>query len=202
MHPVQTLHVPPTVQAMLAARIDRLAPEEKRLLQIAAVVGKDLPFALLQVITTSRGCTPSRSRPPPVRRVPLRDRTYPGIAYTFKHALTHEVTYERTAADRARASRAIVEAMETLHRDRPAETSSASPITPSGVSSGRRPCTISARPASGHETLGQSRGARLPRSRAGGCRPPAAQPGHSVGDARRRASPRARPQHDPGLRQP
>ena len=42
--------MPATVQAVLAARIDRLPPEEKRLLQSAAVIGKDVPFALLQAI--------------------------------------------------------------------------------------------------------------------------------------------------------
>ena len=42
--------MPATVQAVLAARIDRLPPEEKRLLQTAAVIGKDVPFALLQAI--------------------------------------------------------------------------------------------------------------------------------------------------------
>src|SRR5713226_1488713 len=48
--PVQAIQVPATVQVMLAARIDRLAPEDNRLLQVAAVVGKDVPFALLQAI--------------------------------------------------------------------------------------------------------------------------------------------------------
>jgi predicted ATPase len=43
-----SVEVPATVQAVLASRIDRLPPEEKRLLQAAAVVGKDVPFALLQ----------------------------------------------------------------------------------------------------------------------------------------------------------
>jgi len=50
MQPVPAIQVPPTVQAMLAARIDRLAPEDKRLLQTASVVGKDVPFALLHAI--------------------------------------------------------------------------------------------------------------------------------------------------------
>src|SRR5262249_48421538 len=45
---IQDLQLPPTVQAILAARIDRLAPEDKRLLQSAAVIGKDIPFVLLQ----------------------------------------------------------------------------------------------------------------------------------------------------------
>ena len=48
--PLQSMQVPATVQAVLAARIDRLPPEEKRLLQTAAVIGTDVPFALLQAI--------------------------------------------------------------------------------------------------------------------------------------------------------
>jgi class 3 adenylate cyclase len=50
VQPLQGLQVPATVQAVLAARIDRLPPEEKRLLQTAAVVGTEVPFALLQAI--------------------------------------------------------------------------------------------------------------------------------------------------------
>ena len=42
--------VPATVHAVLAARIDRLSADEKRLLQSAAVIGKDVPFVLLQAI--------------------------------------------------------------------------------------------------------------------------------------------------------
>ena len=44
------IRVPDTVQIVLAARIDRLALEDKRLLQIASVIGKDVPFALRQAI--------------------------------------------------------------------------------------------------------------------------------------------------------
>ena len=43
-----SLQVPATVQAVLTARIDRLPPEEKRLLQTAAVIGTEVPLALLQ----------------------------------------------------------------------------------------------------------------------------------------------------------
>src|SRR5262249_54247633 len=48
--PVEEIRVPATVQTVLAARIDRLPPEEKRLLQMAAVIGKDVPFVLLRGI--------------------------------------------------------------------------------------------------------------------------------------------------------
>ena len=45
-----TIHIPATVQAVLAARIDRLPPEEKRLLQTAAVIGSQVLVPLLQTI--------------------------------------------------------------------------------------------------------------------------------------------------------
>ena len=48
VHP--TMQVPATVQAVLAARIDRLSPDEKHLLQTAAVMGTEVPLPLLQVV--------------------------------------------------------------------------------------------------------------------------------------------------------
>ena len=45
-----TIQVPATVQALLAARIDRLPSEDKRLLQTAAVIGHEVPLPLLQAI--------------------------------------------------------------------------------------------------------------------------------------------------------
>src|SRR5262249_26255626 len=48
--PLHAIQVPATVQVVLAARIDRLSPEDKRLLQAASVIGKDVPLALLQAI--------------------------------------------------------------------------------------------------------------------------------------------------------
>jgi predicted ATPase len=52
---VDTLHVPPTVQAVVAARIDRLPREEKLLLQQASVIGIDVPLALLEAVTETPG---------------------------------------------------------------------------------------------------------------------------------------------------
>jgi predicted ATPase len=48
--PVQSLQVPPTVQVILASRIDRLSVDDKRLLQIASVIGKEVSYELLQVV--------------------------------------------------------------------------------------------------------------------------------------------------------
>ena len=92
--PVEQLTIPATVQAILAARIDRLAPEAKRLLQAAAVIGKDVALPLLLAIADA---------PEPEVRADLARlqaaeflyevRLFPDLEYTFKHALTHEVTY-------------------------------------------------------------------------------------------------------------
>jgi predicted ATPase len=86
------IQVPATVLAVLAARIDRLPPEEKRLLQTAAVIGTEVPLALLQAIaerpeeTLHRGLTHLQAA-----EFLYETRLFPEHAYTFTHALTHEV---------------------------------------------------------------------------------------------------------------
>jgi predicted ATPase/class 3 adenylate cyclase len=117
---VESTAVPATVQAVLAARVDRLAPEEKRLLQSAAVVGKDVPFALLQAIADQSQEELSLS----LTRLQASEFLYetslfPDLEYTFKHALTHEVAYGSLLQERRRALHArIVEAIEKLYSDR------------------------------------------------------------------------------------
>ncbi len=117
---VQAIQVPATVQAMLAARIDRLPPEDKRLLQVASVIGKDVPFALLQAIADlpdealRRGLDRLQSA-----EFLYETGLYPDLEYAFTHALTHEVTYSGLLHERRRVLHAqIVVASETLYRDR------------------------------------------------------------------------------------
>ena len=72
--PFSSVEVPPTVQAVLAARIDALPPAEKRLLQEAAVIGHDVPFALLHCNLRADGGQASRSaRQSAGRRISLCD---------------------------------------------------------------------------------------------------------------------------------
>jgi tetratricopeptide (TPR) repeat protein len=112
--PIHAIQIPATVQAMLAARIDRLPPEDKRLLQVASVVGKDVPFALLQAIADLS----DEALPGGLQRLQAAeflDETglYPDLEYSFKHALTHEVTYSGLLQDRRRQLHArIVDAIE------------------------------------------------------------------------------------------
>jgi class 3 adenylate cyclase/tetratricopeptide (TPR) repeat protein len=115
--------IPATIQAILAARIDRLPPEDKRLLQAASVIGTDVPFTLLQAIadvpeeSLRRGLTQLQAA-----EFLYETSVFPDLEYTFKHALTHEVAYASVLQDRRRALHArIVEALEALYRDRLAE---------------------------------------------------------------------------------
>ena len=119
----KTLQIPATARAILAARIDRLAPAEKRLLQGAAVIGKDVPFALLQAIadepeeTVGSGLSTLQAA-----EFLYEARLFPDLEYTFRHALTHEVAYDGLLHDRRRALHArIVDTIEALYPDRLAE---------------------------------------------------------------------------------
>jgi predicted ATPase len=118
-----SIQVPATVQAVLAARIDRLPPEEKALLQTASVIGPKVPLAFIEAIAE-------------VPEGPLRlglthlqaaeflyeTRLFPEHEYTFKHAPTQQVAYETLLQERRRALHArIVEALEALAGERAAE---------------------------------------------------------------------------------
>jgi len=117
---LDSVRVPSTVQAVLAARIDRLGTDDKRLLQTAAVIGKDVPLAILQTVS---------ELPEAVLRERLGNlqsaefvyeaRLFPDPEYTFKHALTHEVAYANLLQDQRRALHAkIVLAIEAAYPGR------------------------------------------------------------------------------------
>jgi predicted ATPase len=87
--------VPDTIQAVLLARLDRLPPTAKRLLQAAAVIGKEGAVSLLQTITD----VPEETLQQDLARLQAAELLYvdpvasaPG--YTFKHVLTQEVAYQ------------------------------------------------------------------------------------------------------------
>jgi class 3 adenylate cyclase/tetratricopeptide (TPR) repeat protein len=118
--PLQTLQVPPTAQAILAARIDRRSPQDKRLLQTASVIGKDVPYNLLHAVVDD-GEEALRLGLARLQAAEFlhEARLFPELEYSFKHALTHEVAYSGLLRERRRELHArIVDAIETLHRDR------------------------------------------------------------------------------------
>jgi predicted ATPase len=118
-----TIQVPATVQAVLAARIDRLPPEDKRLLQTAAVIGTEVPLPLLQAIADvpeaalHRGLAHLQAA-----EFLYETRLFPEREYTFKHALTHEVAYGSLLLEQRRGLHArIVETLEALAPERVAD---------------------------------------------------------------------------------
>jgi class 3 adenylate cyclase/tetratricopeptide (TPR) repeat protein len=121
--PLERLQVPATVQAVLAARIDRLPPEEKRLLQTAAVIGTEVPWPLLQAIADESEEAVHRG----LAHVQAAEFLYetslfPERVYTFKHALTHEVAYGGLLRERQRLLHGrIVAAIEQREADRLAD---------------------------------------------------------------------------------
>jgi tetratricopeptide (TPR) repeat protein len=119
-----TLPLPDTIEAVLAARIDRLPPEDKRLVQTAAVIGTAVPVPLLQRLVglpddvLQRGLAHLQSR-----ELLYETHGFPEQAYTFKHALTREVAYGSLLHERRRAlHRQIVAALEALSPDRRGES--------------------------------------------------------------------------------
>jgi len=113
----RAIQVPATVQALLAGRIDRLPVEGKRLLQAASVIGKDVPFVVLQAIAEDgeedlrRGLAHLQAA-----EFLYEAHLFPELEYTFKHALTHEVAYASLLQERRRLLHLrILEALERRH---------------------------------------------------------------------------------------
>jgi hypothetical protein len=117
---VGDIRVPATVQAVLAARVERLSPEDKTLLQTAAVIGKDVPFTLLQAIAERSDDALRRSLSNLQAAEFLYEaRLLPDLEYTFKHALTQEVAYRSLLKQRRCALHVrLVEAIEATFPDR------------------------------------------------------------------------------------
>jgi tetratricopeptide (TPR) repeat protein len=118
--PLDTLQVPATVQALLAARMDRLPPEDKRLLQTAAVIGTEVPGPLLQAIAdTSDEALYRHLAQLQAAEFLYETSLFPECAYTFKHALTHEVAYGSLLHERRRVLHArLVAVLEALAGER------------------------------------------------------------------------------------
>ncbi|MBV8361366.1 MAG: AAA family ATPase [Deltaproteobacteria bacterium] len=114
------LKLPPTVQAVLASRIDRLAPSEKELLQTLAVIGREFSIPLIKrvvvdcseielerMIATLQGSEFIYERP-----------AFPAVEHVFKHALTQEVAYNSLLLERRKTlHERIAQALEALFVD-------------------------------------------------------------------------------------
>jgi len=121
--PLPALQIPATVQAVLAARIDRLPAEDKRLLQLASVIGKNVPLPLLRAIADVSDQELQRSLAHlQAGEFLYETRLFPEPEYTFRHSLTLEVAYASLLQERRRELHArIVDTLERLYSDRLSE---------------------------------------------------------------------------------
>jgi predicted ATPase len=99
--PLGELKIPPTVQGILAARIDRLPADAKELLQTLAVIGREFPFSLIRAVVTK----PEHELNCLLNDLQLGEFIYeqPAVSdteYIFKHALTQEVSYNSVLIER------------------------------------------------------------------------------------------------------
>ena len=114
--------VPETIQDVLVARLDRLLPEDRELLQTASVIGKDLNVTILRAVSD----VPEAEFGRQLARLEAAEFLYEKSSVpkesSFKHALTHEVAYCSVPDSRRRALDArVVEAIETIYSERRSE---------------------------------------------------------------------------------
>jgi class 3 adenylate cyclase/predicted ATPase len=115
--PLGELKIPPTVQGILAARIDRLSAESKDLLQALAVIGREFPMSLIRSVIAKSDDELNRL----LNDLQLGEFIYEQpavgeIEYSFKHALTQEVAYNSVLIERRKLLHERIGArLETLH---------------------------------------------------------------------------------------
>jgi tetratricopeptide (TPR) repeat protein len=99
--PLEQLKIPPTVQAILTSRIDRLPLDAKDLLQTLAVIGREFPLSLIRAVITKSDDELHRL----LSNLQMGEFIYeqPAVGdteYVFKHALTQEVAYNSLLVER------------------------------------------------------------------------------------------------------
>jgi class 3 adenylate cyclase/tetratricopeptide (TPR) repeat protein len=118
--PFAGIRVPTTVEALVAARVDRLSRVDKQLLQSAAAIGQDIQLDLL---STVEGLKDDELRSTLARLQHAgflyETRSLPEVQYRFKHAVTREVVYGALLREQSRALHTrILDAMQRLHPGR------------------------------------------------------------------------------------
>ncbi len=99
--PLADLKIPPTVQAILAARIDRLPADAKELLQTLAVIGREFPLSLIRAVVTKSEDELNRLlNDLQLGEFICEQPALGDTEYEFKHALTQEVAYNSVLMER------------------------------------------------------------------------------------------------------
>jgi class 3 adenylate cyclase len=113
------IQVPDTIQGIIAARMDRLEENLKRVMQVASVIGRDFAFRILQAITGMRQELKAYLIDLQGLEFIYEKQLFPELEYIFKHALTQEVAYNSLLVKRrSEIHKRIGEAIETLYPER------------------------------------------------------------------------------------
>lgn len=117
--PLAAFDVPPTVEGVIASRLDRQDPQSRRLLQEAAVMGRTFLLPILRDVTKCKGIVTRLSDLVESDLLIRASSVEPDITYLFKHALTREVAYASLLrSERAVIHRQVAKVMERLFADR------------------------------------------------------------------------------------
>ncbi len=116
----ETLRIPPTVQAVLAARIDRLTSDEKALLQQLAVIGRQFPLSLVRQVIAQPEAGLYRLLASLQHKEFLYEQpAFPESEYIFKHALTQDVAYNSVLIERRKALHEhTAQIIEQIYKDK------------------------------------------------------------------------------------
>jgi predicted ATPase len=119
-HHAPTLHLPPTVQGVLAARIDRLAAEEKDFLHQLAIIGREFSLGLVKHVVTQPEEELYRLLSSLQSKEFLYEQpAFPEPDYIFKHVLTQEVAYGTVLQDKRKVlHERTAQAIESLFHDK------------------------------------------------------------------------------------
>ena len=116
---VSEIQVPDTVQGIIAARIDRIEENHKRIMQLASVIGREFAYRILQSITGMKEDLKSHLFNLQVLEFIYEKSIFPELEYIFKHALTQEVAYSSLLLKRRKKiHKRIGQAIEEIYTDR------------------------------------------------------------------------------------
>ena len=116
---VSGTQVPDTVQGIIAARIDRLEESLKRIMQVAAVIGREFAFRLLETISEMKANLKSGLVDLQGLEFIYEKNLFPDLEYIFRHALVQEVAYNSLLIQRRKEiHEKIGRAIEQLYPER------------------------------------------------------------------------------------
>ena len=117
--PMEDLHLPDTIQAVIRSRVDRLDPDSREILRLASVIGREFARSVLARLFLAEGRLSQALEGLQGQDMVKQVRILPEAEYIFKHVLTQVVVYETLLLQQRKELHAKVgQAIETLYAER------------------------------------------------------------------------------------